>query len=210
MDYSILSALLSAKGAKFLGTIVHADANDVCVEFPIHHECSAATAPEQDLGLSECLPQFADFYRQVNQLWLYCQDDLNNQAFFVGGPEDWSQLSDEFFAWIDQLSDEEREDFLPEWVNRESVLVFAEKPGASTYFLTPRSGPQQGEVFRFDHDGYELELFTQDLQQFLDRLCTPDTSLLDDLVGSFRLYVPGGTGQYIARAYVAGSAPDAA
>ena len=147
MDYTALNALLTATGQKFLCRDPHAEPNEATVTFSIHHSCYASKSPERELGLVEGLSQFADFFQQVDQLWLYCQDDLNNQAFFIGGPDDWPALADDFFAWIDQLDETERIEFLPEWVQRESVLVFAEKPGAATYFLTPRRGPHQGTVF---------------------------------------------------------------
>lgn len=152
------------------------------------------------------LPEVLAFYRRWGSARLF-RDTVEGQfdrasAYLIAHPADWPELYDGLDGWIDALSDDERIELLPEWIDH--IAVIGEVPQSGNYFLLVLDGPERGRVFEFEHDGFEF-IERGRFAAFVERLATVDDALLADIRAHTR-YADGATStQWLCREYLHGA-----
>lgn len=172
----------------------------------IHHEVSPAIDPEQVKNLEAALGAKNDLVALLSKygsVRLYCDEFSNTSGFYIANPEEWEQLAEEMQDWIDQLSDDEKNNIVPEWLD--DALVFGERPESGNLYLllAGNENKECGAVFEFDHDGFEFVKVANSVQEFIDSFCDTGEQLID-LLKSYARFSDGQTEiQWIAKRYVA-------
>lgn len=100
------------------------------------------------------LPGLRAFYSQFGSVLFYADADSDEAAILLASPSDWTHLRRHFEGWTEAMGPDEREEYLPEWVD--AALVIGEEPGTGNYLLMPTTGEQAGHLYLFDHDGFDL------------------------------------------------------
>ena len=133
--------------------------------------------------LSHVLPAIQglrEFYSTYEDLLMYVDEQSNDAAYLIASPSLWSELDSQFRPWLEALEEDE----LPEWID--DCIVVGEIPRSGNYLLLPASGPEEGKVFEFEHDGYEfLELGTS-LPDFVLRALDLDPPRLTAIASHMR------------------------
>jgi methionine salvage enolase-phosphatase E1 len=93
-------------------------------------------------------------------------------------------LNEAFSGWTDDLSEEERAEILPDWIER--CLVIGETPHSGNYILMATDGDCAGQVFEFDHDGFEFTEKAGDLVDYVQGLLDPDSAALTEIASHMR------------------------
>lgn len=173
----------------------------------IRHEVGPALSADAMAHLESRvgdMPELLAFYRRYGSARLYC-DTIEHpvvgfaSAFWIAPPSEWEDLWDGFSGWLDNLSEDEKEEFLPEWID--DCAVIGEVPNSGNYFLVPLSGPDRGKVFEFEHDGFEFIEEGANLEAFLEAKSTVDEALLTEILSHTR-YCDGKTSvQWLCREY---------
>lgn len=145
--------------------------------------CHVITPPAADAGLPD-VGRLRDFFATFGSVVFYVDKLSGDEGKRIAGPDEWPDLDSDFRGWIDNLSESERLDVLPDWIN--NCLVIGEEPGTGNYILMPVSGKTAGRVFLFDHDGYEFVEKATDLVDYAERLLSPDDRLLADIATHMR------------------------
>lgn len=135
-------------------------------------------APLPDVG------QLPAFYATVGGVLLYHDAHSGDAARYIAPPAEWAVLREAFKGWTEQLSDEERDDILPDWI--EHCLVIGETPHSGNYILMATEGDCAGRVFEFDHDGFEFTEKGADLVAYVRGLLHPDSATLTDMASHMR------------------------
>ena len=105
-------------------------------------------APLPDVG------RLPAFYATFGSVLLYHDADTGDAARYIAPPTEWAVLREAFEGWTEHLSDEERDDLLPDWVDH--CLVIGETPHSGNYVLMATDSDCAGRVFEFDLDGFEF------------------------------------------------------
>lgn len=128
--------------------------------------------------------QLPAFYATLGSVLLYHHADTGSAARYIAPPSEWADLQDYFEGWTEQLSDEEREEILPDWIDH--CLVIGETPRSGNYILMATDGDCAGRVFEFDHDGYEFTERARNLVEYVQVLLRPDSVILTDIASHMR------------------------
>ncbi len=144
-------------------------------------------------------PEFIEFYKQYGGLHLYTQTDEDETAFHIAHPDEWSVLDYFFKSWFKDLSEQERKEIIPDWLS--DYTVVAEVPKSSTYYLLVLDGAKKGQVYEFDHDGYEFYKRGNNFEEFVNGLCDVNKELINDLQYHVRYKDKVSTSQWIVEKY---------
>ncbi|MBD9406329.1 SMI1/KNR4 family protein [Acidovorax sp. ACV02] len=149
------------------------------VNFQHHIQPPAALdAPLPGVG------QLAAFYATFGGVLLYHDADSGDAARYIAPPAEWPTLQEAFEGWTEHLSDEEREEILPDWI--EHCQVIGETPHSGNYILIATDGECAGQVFEFDHDGFEFTHAAEDLVDYVQRLLHLDSPTLANIASHMR------------------------
>lgn len=135
-------------------------------------------APLPDVGRLQA------FYATFGGVLLYHDADSGDAARHIAPPSEWADLQESFSGWTENLSDEERDELLPDWIDH--CLVIGETPRSGNYILMATDGDGAGRVFEFDHDGFEFTEKGDDLVDYVQRLLDLDTAALTDIASHMR------------------------
>ncbi len=136
------------------------------------HDCA-------EPGLVEDVPDLAgmrDFYSSFGDTRLYFHPESGDAAYFIATLERWDGLRENFLPWIEMIDEDERDEFIPRWVD--GCIVVGEIPSSGNYLLVPSDGDKAGHVFEFQHDGFEFTELGSDLCTFVANALNPDRELL--------------------------------
>jgi hypothetical protein len=128
--------------------------------------------------------RLVDFYDTFGSVVFYFDERSGDAAVHIASPSAWGELADQFGEWLTSLSEEERAEVLPDWIDE--CLVIGEEPQTGNYILMPTTGDSMGRVFLFDHDGFEFVDEGADLVAFVERLISPDDSQLNEMASHLR------------------------
>ena len=177
----------------------------------IDHEAS----PPLDAGaVRELRAQFGDlphllaFYECYGSARLF--RDLKAQkgigrasAYYIAPPDAWPELRSDLTDWFADLSEEETEELLPDWIS--DCVVVGEIPNSGNYFLVPLVGENRGHVFEFEHDGFEFIERGENFEDFVESLASVEPEHLRTIGGHTR-YTDGSTeAQWMPVAYEHGN-----
>ncbi len=135
-----------------------------------------------------------DFYATFGSITFFVDALSGDEGKHLASPENWAELDAEFRGWIDHFSEEEKEDYLPDWVD--TCLVIGEEPRTGNYLLMPTQGESEGRVFVFDHDGYEFVEEAKDIVAYVEYMLKPDNALLVSLASHMRFIEEGSQHQW--------------
>lgn len=130
------------------------------------------------------LGRLADFFDTFGSAVFYETPKTGDAAVHIAAPSEWRTLGDDLRDSFDSLSDEERAECLPPWV--ETCLVIGEMPRTGNYVLMATEGDEAGHVFEFDHDGFEFSHQATDLVDYTRRLLALDAQRLAVFASSLR------------------------
>lgn len=128
--------------------------------------------------------QLPAFYATFGGVLLYHDASTGDAARYIAPPTEWAVLREAFEGWTEHLSEEERDDILPDWIDH--FLVIGETPHSGNYILMVTEGKCAGQVFEFDHDGYEFTHKADDLVEYVQRLLALDSAVLTDIASHMR------------------------
>ena len=149
------------------------------VNFQHHIQPPAALdAPLPDVG------QLPAFYATMGGVLLYHEANTGDAARYIAPPAEWPTLQEAFEGWTEHLSDEEREEILPDWIPH--CLVIGETPHSGNYILMATDGECAGQVFEFDHDGFEFTQVANDVVDYVQRLLRLDSPTLANIASHMR------------------------
>lgn len=135
-----------------------------------------------------------DFYATFGSITFFVDALSGDEGKHLASPENWAELDAEFRGWTDHFSEEEKEDYLPDWVD--TCLVIGEEPRTGNYLLMPTEGESEGRVFVFDHDGYEFVEEAKDIVAYVEYMLKPDNQLLVNLATHMRFIEEGSKYQW--------------
>jgi len=148
----------------------------------IYHETTSPlthdelTELEAHIGLQKQLFEMLSIYGSIR---LYCDALSESSAYYLAHPTEWERLGKEFNIWVNDLTECERDSLLPSWLD--DAVVIGEVPASGNFFFYLLGGESQGQVFGFDHDGFEFVLEGVDLFGFLTKISTVTEALLADI-----------------------------
>ncbi|HEY8027184.1 MAG TPA: hypothetical protein VIF60_21765 [Burkholderiaceae bacterium] len=125
------------------------------------------------------LPQIGrlgDFYDTFGSVVFYRNEESGDAAKYIAPISEWAGLHEDFCDWIEDLTEEERSENLPDWVD--ACLVIGETPHSGNYILMPTNGIEAGFVFEFDHDGFEFTEEAKNIVEYVEKLLKPDDRTL--------------------------------
>ena len=125
-----------------------------------------------------------DFYDTFGSVVFYSDEKSGDAAKHLAPTSEWATLHEYFYGWIENLSDSERQEIVPDWI--ETCLVIGETPYSGNYILMATEGHSAGRVFEFDHDGFEFEEVAQDLIEYVEKLLKPDVPTLVEFASHMR------------------------
>jgi plasmid stabilization system protein ParE len=173
----LFDAVISHRG-QFLCEEIHQEKNTKVVEFS--HRVAPAVA---NVGVPN-VGRLQDFYDTFSSIVFFVDERSGDAGKHIASPDQWAELDEEFRGWIDHFSEEEREEYLPEWVD--TCLVIGEEPRTGNYLLMATSGEDEGKVILFDHDGYEFIEEAKDIIAYVEYMLAPDNQLLVGMASHMR------------------------
>ena len=173
-----LERAVLAHGGEFRCVQIRDEGNKKLV--PFRHVVTPAVAATElpDVG------KLREFYATFGSILFYCDEQSGDAARYLAPLSEWPELHDSFMDWMEPVMDEPDEELLPRWVN--TCLVIGETPRSGNYILMPTQGPAAGQVWEFDHDGYEFNCAGNDLVDYVERIMAPTGSRLTDFASSMR------------------------
>ncbi|MDR0250705.1 MAG: hypothetical protein LBI35_05290 [Burkholderiales bacterium] len=130
--------------------------------------------PADELNRIPDIGRLRDFYAIFGSILFYHDEKSGDAARYIAPIAEWSDLRNRFAMWIDDLSKEEQEEYISDWVA--SCLVIGEEPHSGNYVLMATEGTEAGAVFHFEHDGFEFNLQTGDLLDYAENLLDLDSA----------------------------------
>lgn len=124
------------------------------------------------------------FYATFGALMLYHDAQSGEAARYIAPPAEWASLHDGFAGWTQDLSDEERANTMPPWV--EHCVVVGEVPRTGNYIVVATDGESAGQVFEFDNDGFAFTPKGKDIVAYVEQLLTPDAAALTEIASHMR------------------------
>lgn len=155
-------------------------------QVPFTHLVTPATA---NLVLPP-VGRLQDVYDTFGSMLLYHDPVSGDAGRHLANPADWASLHSDFSDWMDDWDDFEG----LEWI--ENCLVIGETPRSGNYILMSTDGDTAGQVFEFDHDGFEFYQCGSDLVDYVQRLLELDPAKLTDLASHMRFIDGGSTLQW--------------
>lgn len=188
----------------------------------VEHRLDEPAAPVALDALNERLgdlaPDYRAFYAASNGALLFADTLSDSAGIAIGAIEDWDELTAEWRDWLNDVEiddpdnpefedDDEDYDFvairLPSWVN--TAIAIAEAPHSANYFILALEDEVRGNIYYFDHEVLEPELFATGFNEFLARLVYCDAPRLLMHLGAFARYSDGRTDeQWLPAAYLTG------
>lgn len=200
MDLEALNTLLTTPGQAlnckgFTG--VWPDLVEHRISLPIYHEATQGLdEKEKELLASQVFDasQIIEFYESFGSLRLYIGEAEGEiighpSAFYLAHPDEWSDLKENVYEWLSDLSNEEiaqYDDFPPDWIN--DFIAFGEIPNSGNYLVMPTRGAEAGKIFEFEHDGLEFVERATDIQGLLDWIAMPAPGLFEYIAVHTRYY----------------------
>lgn len=152
-------------------------------ETKIVHVRHRVEAPSPVQGLP-AIGRLGDFFDTFGSVVFYEAERTGDAAVRIAAPSEWHTLGDDLRDSFDLLSDDERQECLPSWV--ETCLVIGEMPRTGNYVLMATEGDEAGHVFEFDHDGFEFSRQASDLVDYTHRLLAIDAQRLATFASHLR------------------------
>jgi len=134
--------------------------------------------PDEQAGVPN-VGRLRDFYETFGSILFYYDEKSQDAGKYIAHPSQWAGLHSAFSNWMEDLSEDERQDFVPGWID--TCLVIGETPHSGNYILVPTEGSEAGHVFEFDHDGFEFTEKARDVVEYLEKLLNPDSKTLDEI-----------------------------
>jgi hypothetical protein len=125
-----------------------------------------------------------DFYDTFGSIVFYHDEDSGDAARHIAPPSEWVDLDERFSRWLDGLDNEELSELVPDWID--TRLVVGETPESGNCILMVREGPLAGQVFEFDHDGFEFSHRANNLIEYVEKILKPDSATLTDFASHMR------------------------
>lgn len=154
-------AVLDHSGT-FLCSRIHQKSETKLVSWK--HRVTAPTDSERVPNIGK----LREFYGSFGSIVFYVDDRSGDAARYIAPVGAWAQLHAAFTDWTRDLGEDEREDYLPDWVD--SCLVIGEEPQTGNYILVPTVGEDVGAIYHFEHDGFEFNRHANDLLQYVQKL----------------------------------------
>lgn len=149
----------------------------------VEHRVESAESPsvrEVLLKRLRHVPELAAFYEHYGSARLYCDTIGPDSAFYIADPDQWGSLKTGLNTWFKDLTAEEKDRYLPEWLD--VCMVVGEIPMSGNYLLVPMSGEFTGYVYEFEHDGFEFIERGKNFDEFLSYVSTVDEVLIQDIL----------------------------
>lgn len=128
-----------------------------------------------------------DFYDTVGSVVFYYDEVSDDAGKRIASPTEWAELHELFNGWIEGLDSDERAEIVPSWVD--SCVVIGETPQSGNYILMATEGAEAGQVFEFDHDGFEFVHEANDVIEYVAKLLNPNQRTLTSLASHMRFVV---------------------
>ena len=183
MKLTDLKLAVIAHSGQFHCSRIHASGEKKAVDF--RHLVSP---PVGSVSLPP-IGRLADFYGTFGSIVFYAVEKTGDAAAHIANPNEWSSLQDYFSGWFETIHDNEREEYLPPWLD--TCLVIGEMPQTGNYIVMPTGGAEVGRVFEFDHDGFEFTDQASDLVDYAHGLLDLNGSRLTGF-SSHMSFVEGG------------------
>lgn len=180
MKQAPLATKVATHSGRFLCEQIRAREQTKTVEF--HH----AIEPPKDVDVPD-IGRLRDFYDTFGSVTFYVDPESGEAAKRIAPPGEWDELETALYLWFEGMGDDEREEYLPDWID--SCLVIGEEPRTGNYLLMPTSGEDVGKVFLFDHDGCEFPELAGDVIEYVEKLLEPDNRLLVEIATHMRFIV---------------------
>lgn len=138
-----------------------------------------------------------EFYETFGGILFYYDAVSGDAARRLANPTEWFQLDDDFRDWFHTVDESELEQYVPKWVD--TCLVIGETPHSGNYTLIATEGEHRGNVFEFDHDGFEFVFQALDIAEYVKKLLALDSAKLLDIASHMRFIEPGSSAQWWIR-----------
>jgi len=178
MKLGELETAVLEHGGEFLCERIHDEKETKIVRF------THSVAPPGGQADLPAVGRLGDFYETFGSILFYHDDKSGDAGKHIAHPSRWADLHGAFSAWIEDLTQEERDECVPAWVG--TCLVIGETPRSGNYILVPIEGPEEGHVFEFDHDGFEFKDEAEDVVEYVKKLLKPDSSTLSEIASHMR------------------------
>jgi hypothetical protein len=185
-----LHAAIEAHAGLFACSEIHHSKNTRQVAF--RHQGVAA-----DPALAPSLPDVPGlraFYATYAELTLYLDEASGDAAYRLAPPSEWAELDSYFRPWLEGVSEEDADEYLPDWIA--DCLVVGEIPHSGNYLLLPTRGADAGKVFEFEHDGFEFIALGASLADFVRKTLDLDPARLTAMASHMRFITPPDTRQW--------------
>lgn len=177
-----LQSAVSAHTGTFTCEEIYKEENTKVVRFQ-----HVGSPPNRALTVPD-VPGLKEFYGTYEHLTMYLEEESGDAAYFLASPSQWSELEGYFRPWLDGIGEDETSDYLPAWINE--CIVIGEIPQSGNYLLVPKSGPDEGKIFEFEHDGFEFLELAISLPDFVLRSLDLDARRLTAMASHLRFVVP--------------------
>jgi hypothetical protein len=188
---SKLEQLVLSHSGQFHCVKIHEEDKTKIVQFRHEHTAPVSRPELPNVG------RLRDFYETFGSLTLFSDPETQEAARVIAAPSDWNSLRADLSGWFEDISDDERDEYLPEWID--SSLVIGETPRSGNYILMPTTGSEAGRVFEFDHDGFEFSEVGENIIDYVEKSITPDARRLSDFASHMRFIVDGDRSQWWIR-----------
>ncbi|HPG61926.1 MAG TPA: hypothetical protein PK586_07950 [Casimicrobium sp.] len=135
-----------------------------------------------------------DFYSAFDDVLFYFDEVSGASAKHIVSPACWDELKADFTDWLHTLDEADREKLLPTWID--NCLVVGETPQSGNYVLMPTTGEESGQIFEFDHDGFEFIPAAKNLIEYVEHLLAPDGNQLTEFAAHMRFIEPDSVAQW--------------
>jgi hypothetical protein len=184
-----LSAAIQAHAGEFHCQQIHKPESTKIVTF--HHlteRSSLAVDKLPDIG------GLRAFYSVFDDVLFYFDEVSGASAKHIVSPACWDELKADFRDWFHTLTEEDREQLLPPWID--DCLIVGETPQSGNYVLMPTTGEESGQIFEFDHDGFEFIAAAKNLIEYVECLLRPDSRQLTEFAAHMRFIEPDSAAQW--------------
>jgi hypothetical protein len=174
----------------------------LCVEIGNENSTKTCTfshvvdPPEACVGVPD-LGDLKEFFSTFGSITLYFEPESNDAALYVANPSQWQQLDTDFSGWLEGLDQDEETALLPAWIS--SRIVVGEIPASGNYILVPTVGNEIGNVFEFEHDGFEFIRRADDLESYITQMLEPQVADFSRIASYMRFIVSDPLIQWWAR-----------
>lgn len=133
---------------------------------------SHQVSPPVALSGLPAIGRLQDFYDTFGSVTFYHDEKSGDAAKYIAPESTWADLHDYFSGWIENMTENEQSEIVPDWIA--TCLVIGETPRSGNYILMATEGANAGRIFEFDHDGFEFTEQARDLVEYVEKLLRPD------------------------------------